>query len=110
MNIEETGYSFGLRFEHPFTGEDSGTAWWTRAGGTVAHLEFEDDDGEVVAETGHGLGWEVAGGIAHGFRTGWTVNSGVRYRSLSRDVVIGTATTTVDLRYVAFEVGIARRF
>ena len=68
------------------------------------------DDGEVLADTDHGLGWEIAGGIAYGFGTGWTLNPGVRYRSLSRDLVIGDATTTVDLRYVALEVGVARRF
>ncbi len=110
VDLEETGYSFGLRFEHPFAGEEGGTAWWARAGGTYAHLEFEDRDGDLITDTGHGLGWEVAGGIAYGFRPSWMVNPGVRFRSLSRDVTIGNTTRSVDLSYLALEVGIARRF
>lgn len=110
VDLEETGYSFGLRFEHPFSGEEGGTAWWGRAGGTYAHLEFENQDGDLIVDSGHGLGWEVAGGIAYGFRPAWVLNPGVRFRSLSRDVTIGNTTRSVDLSYLAFEVGIARRF
>lgn len=110
VDLEETGYSFGLRFEHPFSGEEGGAAWWARAGGTYAHLEVEDQEGDRIADSGHGLGWEVAGGIAYGFRPGWALNPGVRFRSLSREVTIGTTTTSVDLSYVALEVGVTRRF
>lgn len=108
MDIEETGYAFGLRFEHPIRG--ARTAAWVRAGGTYDHLEVEDTDGEIIADSGHGLGWELGAGVATAFREGWSLTPGIRYRSLSRDIEAGDATTPVDLRYFAFEVGLARSF
>ncbi|NIP58148.1 MAG: outer membrane beta-barrel protein [Gemmatimonadetes bacterium] len=113
MDFEETGYAFGLRFEHPFSGDLGAAdtwAWWARAGGTFDHLEIEDPDGELIADTGSGVGWEVGTGLALALATGWSLTPGVRYRSLTRDVEIATTTTTVELEYVAFEVGIVRLF
>lgn len=113
MDLEETGYVLGLRFEHPFSGEEptgAGLAWWVRAGGTYNHIEVENSDGDMVADSGHGVGWEAGGGLAYGFAGSWSLTPGVRYRSLSRDVEIGGTTTDVDLQYVAFEVGLARFF
>lgn len=112
-DLDETGYAFGLRFEQPFDGEDpavDGWAYWLRGGGTYNHIEIEDSDGDIIADSGHGLGWEVGGGLSYGFAEIWSVTPGVRYRSLSRDVEIGATTTEVDLQYVAFEVGLVRRF
>jgi opacity protein-like surface antigen len=110
MDFEETGYVFGLRFEHPFRGETGGPAWWVRAGGTVDHIEIEDQNGGIIADSGHGLGWEAGAGVAIEVLSGWSFTPGVRYRSLSRDIDVGSVTTPVDLRYVAFELGFARRF
>lgn len=109
MGLEETGYAFGLRFEHPISG-GSRTAGWARVGGTYNHLELEDADGEIVSDSGHGLGWEAGAGIAVPFGGRWSLTPGIRYRSLSRDLEIGGTTNPVDLQYVAFELGIARHF
>lgn len=108
--FEETGYVFGLRFEHPFGGESGGPSYWLRAGGTYDHIEVEDADGEVVSDSGHGMGWEVAGGVAVDLGSGWTLTPGLRYRSLARDVEMDAAVVPVKLEYVALEVGFARRF
>lgn len=109
MHLEETGYAFGLRFEHPFR-EGSGTAGWLRAGGTYNHLELEDKVGDIGADSGHGLGWEFGAGLAFDVGGRWSLTPGLRYRSISRDLEIGSVTTTVDLQYIAFEFGVARRF
>ena len=109
MDIEETGYVFGLRFEHPFSG-NSGFAGWVRGGGTYNHLEIENADGDIVADSGHGLGWEAAAGVAIAATQRLSVTPGVRYRALNRDVEIGATTTEVELRYVAFELGLALGF
>lgn len=112
-DFEETGYVFGLRFEHPLSAEGpggEGWAWWARAGATVDHIEIEDSGGELIADSGHGLGWEAGAGLAYGFGSAWSFTPGVRYRSLTRDVEIGAVSTDVELRYLAFEVGIARLF
>ncbi len=109
MDLEETGYVAGLRFEHPFRTE-GGPAGWLRAGATYNHLEFENADGELVSDSGHGLGWEAAGGVALPVARGWSVKPGLRYRAISRDLNLPSGTTTVDLQHLSLEVGFARRF
>jgi len=111
MDFEETGYVFGLRFEHPFSGElGTGPAWWVRAGGTYDHIEIENPDGDIVVDSGHGLGWEAGTGLAFALGTNWSLTPGARYRSLSRDMTISGAVQKVDLSYVLFEVGLTRSF
>jgi hypothetical protein len=98
--------SNGLRFEHPFSGESGdGPAMQFRAGGTYNHIEIEDPDGDIVADSGLGLGWEIGTGVTLPLTGNWRVSPGLRYRALSRDVTIGSTTTGVDLRYVALELG-----
>lgn len=109
MDLEETGYVLGLRFEHPIR-DGAPTRYWVRTGATYDHLELENADGDIVEDSGHGLGWEVGAGLAFPIRDRWSVTPGIRYRSLSRDLDIGAATTTVDLEYVGFEIGIRRAF
>jgi opacity protein-like surface antigen len=109
MELEETGYVLGLRFEHPFRAEGR-TAYWLRAGATYNHLELENADGELVADSGHGLGWEAAAGLALPIHRGWSVKPGLRYRAISRDLDVSGRTTTVDLEHISLEVGFAFRF
>lgn len=109
VDFEETGYVFGLRFEHPL-GEGAPVSGWVRAGGTYGHLELEDTAGEIIADSGHGLGLEAGAGVALDIGGRLSVTPGVRYRALTRDVEIGTATTEVDLRYVALELGLVVHF
>lgn len=110
-DFEETGYAFGLRFEHPFSGETGeGPAYWLRAGGTYDHVEVEGEEGEIVADSGHGLGWEAGAGVSLGLGDTWRLTPGVRYRSLSRDVTVGALEIPLDLDYFLFEVGFARTF
>ena len=109
MDIEETGYVFGLRFERPF-GATAPVAGWIRGGGIYDHLEFEDDEGDIIADSDHGLGWEAAAGLAFGSGGSWSVTPGVRYRSLDREVEIGAVTTEVEMRYIAVELGVAWHF
>jgi hypothetical protein len=114
LDVEETGYTFGLRFEHPFRGESSADGralgYWLRAGGTVNHLEIENDDGDLVADTKHGLGWEAGGGLTIPLRDRLALAPGVRYRMLSRDLTIGQTTRSVTLRYVTATVGFTVAF
>lgn len=109
-DFEETGYVFGLRFEHPVRGESGGPAVWIRAGGTYDHIEVENGAGDIVSDSGHGLGWEAAAGLALGLGSRWSLTPGLRYRALSRDVTWEGVTVPVDLEYVALEVGFSRSF
>jgi opacity protein-like surface antigen len=109
IDLEETGYVLGLRFEHPFRAE-GGSAYWLRAGATYNHLELENADGELVADSGHGVGWEAAGGVALPIGNRWSVKPGLRYRAISRDLDLTGRTTTVDLQHLSVEMGFAFRF
>lgn len=109
LDFEETGYAFGLRFQHPLGDEVSKVALQLRGGGTYNHIEVENNDGDLVVDTGHGLGWEAGVGLAVRLG-GWELVPGARYRSLKRDFDIGATTTSGTLSYLAIEVGFARRF
>ena len=106
LHVEDTGYTFGLRFEHPFRGR---TAAWVRAGGLANHMELELDD-DVVGDTGHGLGYEVGGGLAIPLGRRTTVTPGVRYRSFERHLEVNGGTASGRLSYVTIGAGIAVRF
>jgi hypothetical protein len=110
MDFEETGYAIGLRFDHPFRSESTGLAYRIRVGATYNHIEIEDSEGELVADSGHGLGWEIGTGVVMPFGGAWQFTPGVRYRSLGRDLVLGSASREVDLTYAALELGFARHF
>jgi hypothetical protein len=108
-DFEETGYTFGLRFEHPL-GASSRTMYRLEAGGTYKHFEFEDEDGDITVDTGHGLGYEAGVGLLLPLSGSWRLAPTVRYRALSRDFTVGSITTTGDLKYVALEIGFSKRF
>jgi len=111
MDFVETGYAFGLRFEHPFGGEiGTGPAWWVRGGATYSHIEVEDGDGHMVADSGHGFGWEAGTGVTFHVAERWSLTPGVRYRALTRDVSATGTTSTVDLNYGVVEIGLSRSF
>lgn len=108
-DIEETGYAFGLLFEHPLGGPSS-PALQLRAGGTYNHMEIENATGNLVADSDHGLGWEAGAGLAFRLDDRWQVAPGVRFRSLSRDLTVGSVATPADLRYLDVGVGFSRSF
>jgi hypothetical protein len=108
-DFEETGYAFGLLFEHPI-GRSEVVALQLRAGGTYNHIEIENATGDLVTDSEHGLGWEGGAGLAVRLADRWQLTPGVRFRSLSRDLTAGSVTTPADLRYLAVEVGLSRRF
>jgi len=107
-DFEETGYNFGLRYEHPL-GQSSRTMIRVEAGGTYKHFEFEDADGDITVDSGHGLGYEAGVGLLLPLGESWRLAPTIRYRALSRDFTVGSITTNGDLKYVALEIGVSRR-
>lgn len=111
LDLEETGYAFGLRFAHPIGSEDGdGASYRLRAGMTMNHIELEDSDGEIVEDSGHGLGYEVGAGVMFPLGGKWTIGPEVRYRSLGRELDVGDGEVDVDLDYLAFDVVWSLRF
>lgn len=108
-DFEEAGYAVGLQFEHPIARSEA-VAFQLRAGGTYNHVEVENTAGDPVTDSGHGLGWEGGAGLAFRLGGGWQVTPGVRFRSLARDLTVGSVTTPANLRYLAVDVGFTRSF
>jgi hypothetical protein len=91
-------------------GETVGAAYRVRFGGTYNHIEVENSDGQLVTDSGHGLGWEIGTGVIVPFGDSWRLTPGVRYRSLGRTLHLGAVGMDVDLTYMAVEIGFAHHF
>jgi hypothetical protein len=109
IDFEETGYTYGLRFAHPIAAE-SKIKYVIGAGGVYNHIEVEDNKGEVIADSGHGLGWELDAGVSVPIGKHLSIIPGVRYRSLSRRIKTGNVNTSVDLNYISAGVGLSWNF
>jgi hypothetical protein len=106
MDVEETGYSFGLQFVHPIQG--TSLSYFVRGGGVYNHIELENDEGNITADSGHGLGWQAEAGLAIPISEYWNIMPGVRYRALGREIDIENVKTEVDLNYVSVGVSFSR--
>jgi opacity protein-like surface antigen len=116
-DVDETGYTFGLRFEHPLRndaiagrGRTSGPGYWIRGGGLYNHVEIENEAGSIIGDTKHGLGWELGGGLTLPLSQRFALTPGVRYRSLSRDLTLGSGTRSATLSQVNAMVGLTIAF
>ena len=107
LEFEETGYSFGLQFIHPFT---SSLSYLVGAGGIYKHFEAEDASGEITADTGHELGWEVQAGLVYQMGNGFEIRPQVIYRSLATELELGSFDADFDLQYLSIGLGVAKRF
>lgn len=106
FDVVDTGYEFGLQFQHPMLNRMDG---WIRLGGLYNHIELEDDDG-VVADSGHELGFDVGAGLRVPLTEKLALTPGVRYRGYGADLEVGGQTIPVDLNYVAAELGLSWSF
>ncbi|MGM0588076.1 MAG: outer membrane beta-barrel protein [Bacteroidota bacterium] len=108
MDFEETGYTFGLEYMRPLG--NSSLDFYVRGGGIYNHIEVESSDGDITADSDHGLGWQAEAGVAFDLGNQWILKPGVRYRSLSRDIEVGNITTDVDLTVINISIGISKTF
>ena len=117
LDVEETGYTFGVRFDHPFGSDASagraGPAWWVRAGGLLDHIELEDDAAEGESEgesTSHGLGWEAGLGISYPLSSRIALAPGLRIRMLRREIDMGFGPQDATLTYLTGGLGVVIGF
>jgi hypothetical protein len=108
LDFEETGYTFGLQFIHPIS--NSKINYMVAGGGIYNHIETEDDKGDIIADSGHGLGWQLETGISIPLSQRLHLIPGIRYRSLSRDINIENTITKADLNYISGGVGLSYSF
>lgn len=107
IDAEDTGYALGLRWDHSSPGA---VGPWIRAGVVIDHVELEDEDGDVVEDSGHTVGWEAGVGVSVPLSDVWWLTPGVRIRSFNPDLEVEGFGPFGDLTYVAVDVGISRRF
>ncbi len=109
-DFEETGYVLGLQFKHPIG--HSPISYYVRAGALLNHIEIENNDGDIVEDTKHGLGFQLAGGIYIPIGKNWSINTGLKFNSLNRkDIEFSdNIKRTLDLKYLSLRVGIIKMF
>lgn len=108
VNFEETGYVLGLQFKHPIG--KSPVAFYLRGGGLYNHIETEDAEGEVINDSKHGLGFQLAGGFDFRLGNNWSLTPGFKFNSLSRETDFAGTSRQLDLNYIAIRVGILKKF
>ena len=106
-SYEETGYQFGLQFIHPIT---TRLNYMIGGGGLYNHIEVENKNGEIIDDSGHGLGWQLEGGLSIPLGKRWQLLPSIRYRSLSRPLKSEGGSTDVDLKYISAGAGISFQF
>lgn len=106
--FEETGYVFGLQYKR-LLGE-SPIAFYVRGGGLYNHIEIENADGKIINDSGHGFGWQAAGGVDVSLGSNWSLTPGLKFNSLSRDTEFEGVTKTLNLNYISVRVAILKKF
>jgi opacity protein-like surface antigen len=107
-DFEETGYTMGLRFEHPSI--MTNLLYRVEAGATYKHVEIEASNGDLIEDSGHELGFEAGVGLVLTLSDAWRLTPSLRYRSFSPDFEIESTTTEGRMRYAAFDVGVSYAF
>lgn len=108
IDFEETGYVVGLEFRRAFAASD--LTGFVRAGGLYSHLELENNDGDIIADTGHGFGFQLAGGIDVPLGKNWSLMPGIKFNSLQRDVAFEGVDRNLQHHYVSARLGVIKRF
>jgi opacity protein-like surface antigen len=108
MDYEETGYVLGLDFRHPIG--DSRLSYFLRAGALYNHIETENDEGDILDDTKHGPGFQLAGGLEFNLGKNWSLTPGIKFNSLSRNSLIDGVMKQLDYQYISARVGISRKF
>lgn len=107
-DFEQTGYILGLQFKR--TIGNSPVSYFVRAGGLYCHIETENNSGDIISDTGHGLGWQAAAGIEVALGKNWSLAPGLKYNWLSGETNFGGSTYQLDHRTVSARIGIVKRF
>ena len=108
MDYEETGYVLGLDFRHPIG--SSNLSYYVRAGALYNHIETENSDGVIMADSGHGPGFQLAGGLDINLGKNWSLTPGLKFNFLPGDTESEGATMQFNYQYISAKIGILKRF
>jgi len=108
ISFEETGYIFGLQYIRQIG--NSSFSYYLRAGGLYNHIETENAEGNIINDTGHGLGFQLASGLNYHLSNNWYLTGGLKFNSLSRETDFGSTSINLDYQYVSMRIGIIKQF
>ena len=108
VDFEQTGYILGLQFKHPVG--NSPVSYFVRAGMLYCHIETENNSGDIISDTGHGVGWQAAAGIEVALGKNWSLAPGLKYNWLSGETGFEGTNYQLDHRTVSARIGIVKRF
>lgn len=108
LNVAETSFVLGLRFEDSFPSNTIG--YRLQAGVTLGEIDLLDNDGDSIEDTDAEAGWEVGAAVIIELPLSMQLTPGIRYRSLAQDLVVNGVRTSVDLDYTAIEIGFGWNF
>ena len=108
VDFEQTGYILGLQFKHPVG--NSPVSYFVRAGALYCHIETENNSGDIISDTGHGIGWQAATGIEVALGRNWSLAPGLKYNWLSGETNFEGTNYQLDHRTVSARIGIVKRF
>lgn len=109
MDFQETGYAVGIQLVHPFSA-DLPFDYFLKAGLILRHIEVENPDAVVVADSGHGAGFQVEAGLSFPVGDQWNVIPGIKYESLTRELPIAGVHYKSDLNYLSAGVTVCYTF
>lgn len=107
-DFEETGYVLGLQFKHPIDGFRS--SYYLRAGALYNHIEVENDNGDIIGDTGHKPGFQLATGIDIPLGPKWSLTPGIKYNAISGKTDISGESFSIDYHYLSVRIGILAKF
>ncbi|MCC5929625.1 MAG: porin family protein [Cyclobacteriaceae bacterium] len=108
IDFEQTGYILGLQFKKQIG--NSPVSYFLRAGMLYSHIEIENNQGEIISDSGHGVGYQVVGGIEVSLGKNWSLAPGIKYNALSAETRFEGENFQLDHRYISARIGIIRRF
>lgn len=108
IDFEQTGYILGLQLKNSIG--ESPLSYFVRGGLLYSHIETENNDGDIISDTGHGVGFQVAGGLEVALGNNWSLAPSLKFNSLSGETELEGATHKLELRYVSARLGIVKRF
>lgn len=107
-DFEETGYLLGLEYKHPVS--SLGISVFARGAALYNHIEIENNQGDILHNTGHGWGWQAAAGVDIPLGKNWSLTPGVKFNALNRDLKISDVNYDLQQNYISARIGFIKRF
>lgn len=110
VDFEETGYIVGLEWKHPFFCSSS-LSYYLRGGALYNHIEIENNpEGSIIGDTGHGWGYQFAGGLDISLGKNFHLTPGVKFNSLKRSLNFEGQTYKLRYNYLSIRIGLLYEF